>query len=87
MVEALLVFCEIVSVKRITAGSIACTSLEFRQDRTSRSLAPSYMKKEHCTFCANFLPYSLNLLLSLGDWILAVLQGYPMKYSVLFVLH
>lgn len=54
MVESLLVFCEILSVKRIAAGSIVCTSLEFYQDTTLRSLASSYMKKERCTFCANF---------------------------------
>lgn len=33
-----------------------------------------------------FLPYALNLLLSLGGCILAVLQGYPMNSNVLFIL-
>lgn len=33
-----------------------------------------------------FLPYALNLLLSLGGWILAVLQGYPMNSNALFIL-
>ena len=33
-----------------------------------------------------FLPCALNLLFFSGDWIPAVLQGYPMSSNVLFIL-
>lgn len=33
-----------------------------------------------------FLPCALNLLVSLGGWILVVLQGYPVNSNVLFIL-